>query len=150
MMKVADIMTRDVVTLEPEQNLEEAARILMEEAISGAPVVKEGKVIGMLSERDLLSTRTDPRPPRYLELLGGIIFLDNVKEFQNQLKRATATKVEELMTSEVVVTYPESSLDEAAQTIIDQRVNRLPVVDDEGILIGIVTRNDVLRGILEQ
>lgn len=149
-MKVADVMIRDVITLEPEQNLEEAAKILMEEDVSGAPVVREGKVVGVLSERDLLSTRTDPRPPRYLELLGGIIFLDNVREFQRQLQRAVATKVEEIMTTDVVVVHPDSSLEEAAQVIMDHRVNRLPVVDEEGMLVGIVTRNDVLRGLMDQ
>lgn len=148
-MKVSDVMVKKVITLEPEQTLEEAAKVLSQENIGGAPVVKEGKVVGILSERDLLSTKTTPRPPRYLELLGGIIYLENVREFERQLAKAVATRVEEIMTADVVTIGPDSTLTQAAQMIMDHRVNRLPVVDGEGKLVGIVTRNDVLQGLMK-
>ena len=96
-MKVSEVMTRDVFTLRPDQTLDEAARILVEQGISGAPVVQGEEVVGILSERDLLAARTPPKPPRYLELLGGIVFLDDVMEFQRQLEDR-ATRVEQLMT----------------------------------------------------
>ncbi len=147
-MKVSDVMVREVITLKPEQTLEEAAKVLNQENIGGAPVVKDGKVVGILSERDLLRTKTTPRPPRYLELLGGIIYLENVREFERQLAKAIATRVEELMTAKVVTISPDSTLTQAAQMIMDHQVNRLPVVDGEGNLLGIVTRNDVLRGLM--
>lgn len=144
-MKVSDVMNRDVITLRPEQTLEEAARILVEKGISGVPVVREEKVVGILSERDLLEARTSPRPPRYLELLGGIIYLDNVREFQDQLKKTVATKVEQVMTKDVATVTADAPLEEAAKIILERGVNRVPVLEDSR-LVGIVTRSDVLRG----
>jgi CBS domain-containing protein len=148
-MKVSEVMTRDVLALSPDQTLEEAAKLLVERGVSGAPVVKDGVVVGMLSERDLLDTQTDPRPPRYLELLGGIIYFDDVGEFKRQLARTVATKVEQVMTKDVAVVKADSPLEDAAKIILDRRVNRVPVVED-GQLVGIVTRSDVLRGTMGQ
>jgi len=148
-MKVSEIMTRDVVTLRPDQTLEDAAKLLMETGVSGVPVVQDEKVVGMLSERDLLETRTTPRPPRYMELLGGIIYLDDVKEFQEQLQKTIATKVEQVMSRNVAAVKADSSVAEAAKIILERGVNRVPVIED-GQLVGIVTRSDVLRGTIGQ
>ncbi|MTI95705.1 MAG: CBS domain-containing protein [Firmicutes bacterium] len=148
-MKVADVMTREVITISPEQTLEEAARMLVETGVSGIPVVEDEKVVGMLSERDLLEARSEPRPPRYLELLGGIIYLDSTREFSRQLEKMTATSVAQLMSRDVVSLSPDNSLDEAAKIIIDRGINRVPVVDGEKKLVGIITRTDVLRGIMK-
>lgn len=144
-MKVAEVMSREVITLSPDQTLDEAARLLIERGVSGVPVVVDGKVVGMLSERDLLETRTIPNPPRYLELLGGIIYLDDVKEFQEQLKKTVAAKVEQVMTRKVLALDIDASLEEAARIILDHKVNRIPILED-GCLAGIVTRSDILRG----
>lgn len=144
-MKVSEVMSGDVFTLSPGQTLEEAARLLMKRGVSGVPVVENKKVIGMLSERDLLETRTIPHPPRYLELLGGIIYLDNPREFQRQLEKTVATKVEQVMTREVFTLDVDASLEEAARIILDHGVNRIPILEN-GRLAGIVTRSDILRG----
>lgn len=144
-MKVSEVMTRDVFTLRPDQTLDEAARILVEQGISGAPVVQGEEVVGIFSERDLLAARTPPKPPRYLELLGGIVFLDDVMEFQRQLEKTVATRVEQLMTRDVATVEADAPLEEAAQIILERGVNRIPVLEG-GRLVGIVTRSDVLRG----
>ncbi len=144
-MKVSQVMIRDVITLKPEQTLEEAARTLIEQGISGVPVVQEEKVVGILSERDLLAARTSPSPPRYLELLGGIIYLDDVRDYQKQLKKMVATRVEQVMTKDVATVTADAPLEEAAKIILERGVNRVPVLE-EGRLVGIVTRSDILRG----
>ena len=148
-MKVSDVMTKEVLAFSPDQTLEEAARMLVERGVSGAPVLKDDAVVGMLSERDLLDTRSDPKPPRYLELLGGIIYLDDVREFKRQLAKTVATKVEQVMTRDVAVIKADAPLEDAAKIILQRRVNRIPVVED-GRLVGIITRSDVLRGTLGQ
>ena len=148
-MKVSQVMTGEVATLSPEQTLEEAAKFLLEHKVSGVPVVKDSSVVGMLSEKDLLSLHLEPRPPRYLELLGGIIYLDDVREFQEQLAKTAATRVEEVMTQEVVTVDANASLEEAARLILERGINRIPVLEG-GHLVGIVTRSDVLRGSVEQ
>ncbi|HOB35621.1 MAG TPA: CBS domain-containing protein [Bacillota bacterium] len=148
-VRVSEIMTRDVVTLKPEHSLAEAARLLLDSGVSGAPVVEGERVVGMLSEKDLLATRITPRPPRYLELLGGIIFLDDVGRFQSQLEKTAAVTVEQVMTRDVATVEADAPIEEAAGIIVRRGVNRVPVVEN-GRLVGIVTRSDVLRGTLGQ
>lgn len=148
-MKVSDVMTREVATLAPEQTLEEAAQVLIKRGVSGVPVVNGGKVVGMLSERDLLETKVVPTPPRYLELLGGIIYLDDVGEFQRRLKKTVAVRVEEIMTRDVISLQADAPLEDAIRLVLEQGINRIPVLED-GRLVGIVTRNDILRGTVGQ
>lgn len=148
-MKVSDVMTKDVYTLSPDQTLAEAAKLLLDKDVGGVPVTREKRVVGMLSERDLLDARLNPRPPRYLELLGGIIYLDNVSEYQSQLKKTVATKVEQVMTKDVISVDINTPVVEAARLIRDHGINRIPVLDGER-LVGIVTRHDVLQGMVRQ
>jgi|SRR5690554_1746319 len=148
-MKVSDVMTKDVYTLSPDQTLAEAAKLLLDKDVGGVPVTREKRVVGMLSERDLLDARLNPRPPRYLELLGGIIYLDNVSEYQSQLKKTVATKVEQVMTKNVISVDINTPVVEAARLIRDHGINRIPVLDGER-LVGIVTRHDVLQGMVRQ
>lgn len=148
-MKVSDVMTKNVYTLSPDQTLAEAAKLLLDKDVGGVPVTREKRVVGMLSERDLLDARLNPRPPRYLELLGGIIYLDNVSEYQSQLKKTVATKVEQVMTKDVISVDINTPVVEAARLIRDHGINRIPVLDGER-LVGIVTRHDVLQGMVRQ
>lgn len=148
-MKITDVMTKDVITLRPDQTLEEAAKVLVARGISGVPVVLDDKVVGILSERDLLEARTAPKPPRYLELLGGVIFIDDVRKYQTQLKKIIATRVEQVMTKDVATIEVDAPLEEAAKIILSRGINRVPVLE-EGRLVGIVTRSDILRGTVDQ
>lgn len=137
-MKVADLMTTDVVTATPDTALKIAARELAARGVSGMPVVDDsGHVIGVLSEADVLAKEVDGRRTgnALLRLLEGPPVDD----------RFDALTVGEAMTAPAIVIRPERPVTEAATVLLNEGINRLPVVGDEGALLGIVTRADLVR-----
>ena len=138
-MKVEDVMTREVRTVTPGMPLKEVAEILAAHRISGLPVVEDGKVIGVVSEADILVKESAQEPERP-GLLG--LLLDNGSDVRAKLRATTAG---EAMTAPAVTIGPGRSVAEAAAKMIDERVNRLPVVGEDGTLVGIVTRADLVR-----
>ena len=138
-MKVRDVMTKDVITLEPRTSLKDAARLLVEHGISGLPVVVEGVVVGVLSEGDLLFKERGPGDRR-IGVLGRL--LDNYG-MDGELK-LEARDVGDAMTIPPVTIGPYRAVRAAAALMLDKQVNRLPVVDG-GKLVGILTRADLVR-----
>ena len=138
-MQVRDAMTRLAVTLRPGNSIVDAARVLSSNRISGAPVVEDGRVTGVVSEADLMRTLSSPRrraPSQPLMLL---------------LLRGTATgqtqdvRVGDVMSRRVISIGPRRSIREAAELIHRHGVRRLPVLDDDGYLIGVLARSDLVR-----
>lgn len=144
---VADIMTRDPVVVKPETPLQEAIRILAERRISGLPVVdSENKLIGVISETDLMWRETGVTPPPYVMILDSVIYLENPAKYERELHKALGQTVGEVMTSKhLVTTTADKPLKEAAQLMHDRSVHRLPVVDADGTVVGILTRGDIVR-----
>ena len=139
-MKVEDVMTREVRTVSPETTLKDVAETLAELRISGLPVVEGGVVVGVVSEGDILAKERGRAPDRRRGLLG--FLLEGPSEAEAKLKARTAG---EAMTSPAITIAGWKPLAEAAALMIDERVNRLPVVDVRGGLLGIVTRADLVR-----
>ena len=139
-MKIRDIMTTDVKTVRSTTPLKEAAGILAERRISGLPVVDaQGYVVGVLSEGDILFKESGKaeKPSLFERLVAA-------PSTGLDLKLA-ATTAGEAMSAPALTIGPRRSVSEAANVMIEQGVNRLPVVDDENKLIGIVTRADLVR-----
>ena len=142
-LKVRDVMTSDVVTVEPETPLKDVARLMIEFGVSGIPVVDQtGLVVGVVSEADLLVKERGPEaiPRRPLTWL-----LGESKASERDLLKIKAIAAREAMTSPPVTIGPDRPLREAADLMIRERINRLPVVGRAGRLLGIVTRADVVR-----
>ena len=140
-MKVDSVMTRDVRTVLPETPLKEVAAVLADHRISGVPVVdRDGVVLGVVSEADVLY-KERLEPSRRGGLLGLLIAGDGVS---TELKLLART-AEEAMTTPAITIGPRRPVAEAAARMLDERVNRLPVVDEDGTLLGIVTRADLVR-----
>jgi CBS-domain-containing membrane protein len=144
-MKIADLMTKDVRTVEPETSLKEVARILAYLGISGLPVASpDRRVLGIVSEGDLLFKERGSTPAHRGGLLGLLLEWDE-EEAAVKLHARTAG---EAMSAPAITIGPKATLTEAASLMLDNRVKRLPVVDEQGILIGIVTRADLVRAFL--
>ncbi len=140
------IMTKDVITVRPEDDVEKVARLLVEHQVSGVPVVDgEGKVVGIITEGDLVVQEKKVKAPAYSIILGGVIYLESLNKFFEQLKRTIAEQVEGLMTRKVYTVSPDEPVQDIATLMTEKNVNRLPVVDKEGKLLGIVTRQDVIK-----
>jgi CBS domain-containing protein len=142
-MKVKDLMTRTVVTLEPDCPLTEAAGRLARAGISAAPVVEDEVVVGVLSESDLLSTLCPPSSrPRGLSILDHLTVRPNARPARHG---GTAQLVRDAMSSVVFTVGPDDSVWTAARELQRRGVKRLPVTDSNGRLAGIISRADVVR-----
>ena len=149
-MLVKNVMTKDVLTVRPDEKVDKVARLLVDNRISGVPVVDDQhRVVGIITEKDLMIKATELKVPFYLTLFDSIIFLENPIRFNNDLKKYTATYVKEAMTSKVITVPEDWPLNEVVTLMQKKQINRVPVVR-HGKLIGIVTRNDILKAIVER
>jgi CBS domain-containing protein len=150
---VREVMTGGPVTVTEETGVEELVRLLGENDLPGAPVVNDaGHCIGMVTESDLVITDDDGEDlhiPHYVELFGGLIPLEPLRDFESRLRKAAAATVRDLMTSPAVTVEADDPIRKAARLIAESEHNRLPV-EEEGRLVGIVTRADVLRALADE
>jgi CBS domain-containing protein len=148
---VSDVMTRDVVTLRPEQTFEEAADVLAERKIGAAPVIDaDGKLVGLLRDEDLIVSEANLHVPTWFSFLGAEFPLPGEKKrFEEELKRMVAANVEDLMQRDFPTVTPDATLADAATQMHDADVTHMPVIDNEGKLIGIVARGDIVRHLAE-
>lgn len=151
-MQVADIMERDPVTVGPHTPVEDVIKLLGENDVPGLPVVNEGgRPVGIITEADLVlrDEDSDLHLPHYVELFGGLVFLESLGKFEERLRKAAASRARDLMTEDPVTVEASATVREAARLIADRGHNRLPVVED-GRLVGVVTRADVLQALTRE
>ncbi|WP_031515958.1 CBS domain-containing protein [Desulfofalx alkaliphila] len=147
-MNVKDIMSTNVVTVNEDTTIENLAKLLIENQISGVPVVNEGhRLVGIVTEGDLLHKEIPPRRPEYVGILGGIIY-KGLKTYKEDFKKLAAIKASEIMTKRVVTTTKDSPVEEAASLMVKHKVKRLPVVEGDKI-VGIVSRSDIIKNLTE-
>src|ERR687885_2012230 len=142
-MKVGDIMETDWPTLGPESTVEDAIKLFAEAQISGAPVVEDGRLVGIITEGDLIFQDAELKAPGFLDILGGIVPLGNTEEYRKEVLKSAGVTVDEVMTEDPVTVDPEASLAEAATVMAEERKKILPVVEGER-LVGVITRMDIL------
>lgn len=147
MAVVRDIMDASPVTVTGDTPVEELVGSLREHSIPGVPVVDgAGRCIGIVTEADLVlpDEQGDLHLPHYINLFGGTVFLESLGRYEQRLKTAFASTAEDMMTRDPDTVGPDVDVKEAARLIHDTGHNRLPVVDADGRLVGVVTRLDVL------
>ncbi|MCE8425794.1 MAG: CBS domain-containing protein [Candidatus Methanoperedens sp.] len=152
-MKVRDVMSKKVITCRPDETIGILANLFKENHISGVPVVENGKVVGIASETDLLKLfKTSefsnelflPSPLEIIEIpLKNIIRLEEVK---NTLVDMKLKQVSSIMKKSVQSISPDDNLENASKKMIRNKINRLPVIENEK-LVGIVARSDIIRGL---
>jgi CBS domain-containing protein len=149
---VRDIMDPDTPTVGPETDVEGVVRLMGEQDASVVLVVNDGhRCIGIITEADLVigDEEGDLHIPHYIELFGGVVFLEPLRRFENKLKKAFASRARDLMTEDPVTIDADASAREAAKVIVERHHNHLPVVE-HGRLVGLVTRADVLGALVEE
>jgi CBS-domain-containing membrane protein len=144
-LKAADVMTPNVLTVGPESSVAQAIRLMLDNNISGLPVLAaDRKVVGILTEGDLLrrgETGTERHRPRWLEILMG------PGRAAGEYVRAHGRKVADIMSTDVVSVSADTPLDEVVGLMERRRIKRVPVIEGEA-LVGIVSRADLLRSLL--
>lgn len=129
-MRVGDLMTTDVVTLTEDETLAHAQRCMARGRIRHLPVVREGRLVGLITHRDLLAASFS-------------IFAE--VDASEQRRVFDTVRVVEAMHRDVVTVSPELSVSKAARILLENKYGCLPVVDDDHQLQGIVTEADFLR-----
>ena len=140
-----DVMIKDVKTVKPKDTVKYAAKYFVDSKIGGAPVVDDdGRLVGLISESDLISQDAKVHFPTYIHLLDSYIFIESTKRFEESLKRAAAATVEELMAKDVVTVSPDATIEQVSTLMVDKHIGRIPVVDDDKV-VGIITKGDIVR-----
>lgn len=149
-MLARDIMNKDVITIQEDSSIEEAAIILTENNISGAPVVdKKGKLAGMVTEEDLLHKETNPRIPAFLNILGAFIYINGIERYREDFKKLAATSTSEIMTRDVVTAGGDTTIEDVAALMVKHGIKRVPVVE-KGNIIGIISRADIVKTLAQK
>jgi CBS domain-containing protein len=142
-MHAADVMTPDVICAAPETPLSELIRLMLDNRISAVPIAEDGRIVGIVSEGDLLrraETGTEPRPSRWLELV------TPASRLAADYTRTHGRKAAEVMTHAVVTVSDTTPIAEIAQLLEARRIKRVPVLRD-GRLVGIVSRRNLLQAL---
>jgi CBS domain-containing protein len=152
-MLVKDVMSKNVITISPEDSISDAIEKMAKNNISGLIVVEEEKVVGVISESDVLrvfkseipeiSTSTNATLSIFLILEKGIKAI-------NEMKKIGKLKVKNLMSKRVFYVKPEDTILEAARMMSKKDVRRLPVIDENGKLVGVISRTDILRALVKE
>ena len=143
-MNASDVMTRNVLSVRPEATIAEAIRLMLDNRISGLPVLDEtGRLVGILTEGDLLrrgETGTERHRPRWLEILMG------PGRLAEEYVRTHSRRIAEVMTRDPVGVSPDTPLEEIVALMERHRIKRVPVLDGD-VPVGILSRADLLRGL---
>jgi len=144
-MKAEDVMTRDVISIDPDATVLQAARLMLQHHISGLPVIdRDGTLVGVLSEGDFLrrrETRTERRRSRWLEFLMG------PGKIAAEYSHSHGSKVSEVMTPDVVTVDVTTPLEEIVDVMERRRVKRVPVICGSQV-VGIVTRSNLMHAMV--
>jgi len=144
MLLAKDIMTADVIAAKPATTVEELARILIEHKISGAPVVDdENRLVGIVTEHDLIRKNKRFHIPTMIRLFDAYFLLDSDK-VEDDIKKMVAITVDEICNKKVVSIAEDTTLEEIATIMSEQNIHLLPVLNN-GVVVGIVGKADVVR-----
>jgi CBS domain-containing protein len=147
---VSEIMTPDPVTVTPESGVTEAAQLMVDNRIGALPVIEEGRLIGLVTEGDLIHQDVKLEFPTYIQLLDGFIMYPPAQtRFENELKKAVAATVGDVMTKDPITVQSSTSIEDVATLLVERDVSRIPVMDGDA-LVGIVTKSDVVRSLVEE
>jgi CBS domain-containing protein len=146
-MQVREIMSSPAITVGPESEVRDVARLMREHQISGVPVVdNRNKLLGIITEIDLIARNAPLHEPHYIGVLSAVIpvNLAEYREYKEQLRQVLATSAGELMRSEVETITPDATTEQALERMLDPEITMLPVMEGETV-IGVLTRTDLVR-----
>jgi CBS domain-containing protein len=145
MITAKDIMTREVITISPDTDIAQVAKLLLAKRINGIPVVNDtGELLGILCQSDLIIQQKNIPIPSLFTLLDGYIPLTSSKKLDREVDKIMATKAADAMTANPITVDSDTSIETVATLMVDNNFHTLPVVDG-GELVGVVGKEDVLK-----
>ncbi len=146
-MELKELMTKNVTTVPEGMNVRNAAKILLDMGISGLPVVNDQEnLVGMITEKDIIGMAL----PKYVEKLGSLAYTFDMVPFAKTLAEADKVLVKEIMRKDVITATVDTSVPEVARRMIVKRIRRLPILDQDGRLVGIIARHDIVKEIFKE
>lgn len=150
MLKAKDIMTRKIITVSPDTEITNAAKILLEKRINGLPVVDAfGRLVGILCQSDLVAQQKSIPIPSVFTLLESFIPLTSIKRIDKEVEKIAALTVKQAMTANPVTVSPETDIEDVAKLMVDNKYHTLPVMKGDKV-VGVVGKEDVLRTLLSK
>lgn len=150
MLTAKDIMTSDVVTIQKDASIKTLASLFIKHKVNGIPVVNdEGGAIGMVTEGDLIEQNKNLHIPTVIALFDAVIPLEGQKTFESEVKRLTASKVEDIYNKKVISVSPDESAQEIGTLMAEKDVHTIPVIDN-GKLIGIIGKVDLIKAMTQE
>lgn len=146
-MQIADIMTREVVSITPETSVREIIDLIHEHHVTTLPVLDQGKLVGVVAESDLLVRDAPLHVPAYISFLGSLIPLRGLQTLEEELRKLAGNRARDVMTSPVITVRDTDPTSAAAAIMTEQRLLSLPVVDARGHMVGIVSQGDIVRSL---
>lgn len=148
MLKVKEIMTTELITVSPETEVLQAAKLLLDNRINGIPVVDEdGKLVGILCQSDLIAQQKRLPIPSFFTFMDGLFSTSSVKQIEKQVQKIAAITVAQAMTPSPVFVDPDMDIEVVASLMVDKGFHTIPVLDEEK-LVGIVGKEDILRTLM--
>ena len=146
-MKVKEMMSKDINSISPDMDAQEALKLLQKMKISGLPVIDDNhKLIGMFTEKEALSAIL----PSYIEKVGRFVYQDNPKAVKQKIANFRNMKAKDLMRHQVVTVDEDTNLYEVARIMLTQKIRRIPVINKGKKVVGIVSRGDITRAVFEE
>jgi CBS domain-containing protein len=152
-MLVKDVMSKNVITISPQDSIIQALEKMAENNISGLIVVENEKVVGVISESDILRVFKSSVPEIKASAsatLSILLLLEKEMELFGEMKKVGKLKVKDLMSKKVFSVKPEDTILEAARIMSKKDVRRLPVIDENGKLVGVISRTDILKALVKE
>jgi len=137
-------MQADVITVAADTSVKEVAQKLIDNNLTGMPVVKGDEVIGIITEADLIMQKAKLHMPMYIQLLDSALYLEDTTEVEEDLHKILGMTAEEVMTSEVATIEVDDTVENLATLIEEHHINPIPVTADNK-LVGIVARADIVK-----
>jgi len=149
MLTAKDIMTKAVVTVKPETSIEELSSLLVQNRISGVPVVdSSGSLYGLVTENDLISRNKRLHIPTVVSFLDAAIYLESSKKFEEEVRRLAATKVGDICVRKVITITEDTTVTDIATIMAEKKAYLLPVVTN-GKVVGIVGKRDMVKAVAQ-
>ena len=147
--RVTEVMSSPAITLSPDATVEDAVGLLVDRGIEGAPVVDaDGRLVGLLDDDDLIISEARLHAPTTIEILGAYIPLPGeMRRFNEEVRQALGRTVGEIMNDDPPSVRDTGTVEDAATLLHDRAVSRLPVLDESGAVVGVITRGDLVKAL---
>ncbi|MFO7877781.1 MAG: CBS domain-containing protein [Desulfovermiculus sp.] len=148
-MKISEIMSTDVITVQPDTNISQAASLLLDNHINGLPVVDaDNNLVGIICQSDLIVQQKKLPLPTVFTLLDGLIPLSSMSHLEKEVQKMAATTVEQAMSPDPTAVSPDTELEDVADLMVKKNFHTIPVVKN-GKLMGVVGKEDVLKTLIK-